>query len=151
MDLGPNASQRSVHAIRIISIKKLVQGVYRKRYYPVGYNDGHIVAAIWDQVSWLLCSTEAHIWKNPASHFAPLPVPTQMKYSGFFVLFYSVNSVHIVIQRGAEISHQNQNFLGPEWHNKAYILHFAVNMAKPRLWPYTIKFWHCFLYKISSE
>lgn len=87
MDLGPNAIQRSIHAIRIISIKKLVQGVYRKRYYPVGYNDGHIVVAIWDQVSWLLCSTEAHIWKNPASHFAPLPVPTQMKYRFFFYSF----------------------------------------------------------------
>lgn len=91
----------------------------------MGYSEDHSVASIWDQASWLLLrSTEADIWKNPVSHFSPLPVPTQN--IAFFVLFYSVNSVHIVMQSGAKTSHQNQNFFGPERHNKAYILYFAA-------------------------
>lgn len=98
----------------------------------VGYNDGHTPVAIWNQTSWfLLCSTETHIWKTPVPHFSALPVPTQTKYRvevfgvfGFiFCAFYSVNSLHIFMQRRVESCQPNQNF---SWHHEAYLLHFAV-------------------------
>lgn len=99
----------------------------------VGYNDGHTLLAIWDQASWLLlCSTETHIWKNPVSHFSPLPVLHKQNiglrgwFLGFFFFctFYSVNSVHVLMQRRAESCQPNQRIsLGIM---KSYLLHFAV-------------------------
>lgn len=123
----------------------------------VGYNDGHTLLAVWDQASWLLlCSTETHIWKNPVSHFSPLPVLHKQNiglrgwFLGlfFFCTFYSVNSVHVLMQRRAESCQPNQNF---SWHHEVLSSAFCSSLLPtPGPWLHILKFWVCFQHKIIS-
>lgn len=71
--MGTRPKERPCHRTHrhsIISARNLAQSVQFS-----GIKEGHAVSAIWDQVFWcLLCNAEAHVWKNPASYFSPLPV-----------------------------------------------------------------------------
>lgn len=124
----------------------------------VGYNDGHTLLAIWDQASWLLlCSTETHIWKNPVSHFSPLPVLHKQNIGlrgwflgGFFFLYFLLCQFCSCsyAKKSRKLSAKPKNF---SWHHEVLSSAFCSSLLPtPGPWLHILKFWVCFQHKIIS-
>lgn len=105
----------------------------------VGYNDGHTLLAIWDQASWLLlCSTETHIWKNPVSHFSPLPVLHKQNiglrgwFLGFFyfVLFTLSILFMFLCKEEQKVVSQTKEFLLASWSLIFCIFQFTLTNTR---------------------
>lgn len=103
-----------IHRHSNISARNVTQ-----RVRSSGIKEGHAVAAIWDQVFWsLLRNAEAHVWKNPASHFSPVPVLNTNEIQIFYIVLFG--QFCSCCAKWSIIFSEKQNFLGSQQENCIY-------------------------------